>query len=166
MTAPSMIQSIDTQTIVGILAQANAGEVIRYDVLSAAIGRDVTNGARHILQSAMKDQQRDGRVWQTVRNEGVQLLSAAQIAEGAAESLRKRVGSAAKRERSRVQCAFDDPSFDTLDEGVKLKAVTAASLASMFIEASKKKVLNRLEAKCSEQGGKSIPYAHALEAMK
>lgn len=71
--------SIDTQTIERILSALPVNEIATYAVMSAAIGRDVQNDARHLLNSAITRRLRDGEVYGVVINVGMKRLDDAGI---------------------------------------------------------------------------------------
>ena len=74
--------SVDSALLAKRLAQAEMGQLIKYDELNAIIHRDVQNGAYSNLQRARIVVQRENKmVFGTVSGEGIVRLTDEQIAE-------------------------------------------------------------------------------------
>lgn len=92
--------SLDTEKIAEALARAEVGETITYDAISAVIGRDVRNSARHNMAAARRKVLREERiVFDVVRGEGLRRLDdAGKVATGgsAIHRIRRAAGRADK----------------------------------------------------------------------
>ena len=81
---PAFKRSIDTQTVVDRLRASEIGDLVTYASISEALGRDVTNGARSVLQSARRIVlNEDQMVFGVVTRVGLKRLSDVEIVDAA-----------------------------------------------------------------------------------
>lgn len=154
--------SIDTQTIERLLAVVAVGEMLSYDVMTEAIGRDVQNGARHILKSAclrlLRDQQ---MVFAPVWGQGIKRLDDIGIV-GTGVSTLKRVHNLARR-GARTLAAVQD--FNALPNETKVKHNLMAAQLGMLSQITSGRLAKKLEAATSA-ASTPMPTMKLLEAIK
>lgn len=93
---------IEIERLAKALRAVPVGSVLTYTDASKAIGRDVTNGARFVLQKARDAVEKsDGIRFGTVYREGIKRLAADDV-PGIGREVRKRIGRAAKRGFNRM----------------------------------------------------------------
>jgi predicted nucleotidyltransferase len=152
--------NIDTQTVQERLANASAGEVVQYSELSALIGRDVQNGARGCLSSAMRRLLADGLVYASVRGEGVKRLSDEEIVgEGPAVIARVR------RAASRAAKKLASVDFAALTPASQIKHNTALSFCGVLAHMTKASTVRKLEGRI-EEAAHALPLQKTIEALK
>lgn len=154
--------SIDTQTLERLLKTCAIGDVVTYAALSDAIGRDVQNGARHILVSAERRVQREQMVFEPVRNVGVKRLDDAAIV-GTTAGTMDRVRNLARRQRRKLECVQD---FDALPNELKLKHNVAVSVFGILGHITSDRQVKKLESKMTAQQHDALPMAKFLDAMR
>lgn len=151
--------SVDTQVLERLLRAAPAGAVVTYDEMSKAIGRDVQNGARHLVQSARRRLLAQERiVFGVVTDVGLKRLDDHGIVGTAGQRLKHihRTATVGAREMSAVQ------DFAALPNDEKIRHNTAASVYGVLRHVTKEKTLAKLEAATAEK----LPLAKMLEAVK
>jgi len=154
--------SIDTQTVERLLAEAAVGEVVAYSTLSASVGRDVQNGARHILKSAQTRLLRDREmVFAPVWGQGMKRLDDAGIV-GTGVSTLRRVHNLARR-GGRTLAAVHD--FEALPNDQKVKFNLMAAQLGMLTYVTSGRIAKKLEAAAGKSAA-PMPTAKFLEAMK
>lgn len=87
---PQFKLSIDTQTIMSILREAQIGDVVPYHTLTEAIRKDVTKEGRSPMDSARRVLMRDKNiVFDCIRGVGLKRLSDCEITETSATFIRQ-----------------------------------------------------------------------------
>jgi hypothetical protein len=152
--------SIDTKMIQDRLSRCATGEIVRYSELSELIGRDIQNGARNLLHSAMRRLLADGKAFATVRCEGVKRLSDAEVVgEGpAALSRLRRAASRASRKLAAVQ------DFNALPREAQTTHNMTLSVLGVLAHMTKPSTVRQLEARI-DQAQAALPLAKTLEAL-
>lgn len=154
--------SIDTQTIERLLSEVGIGDVVSYAVLSEAIGRNVQNGARHILMSAETRLLREHQmVFAPVHGEGVKRLDDAGIL-GTGESTLRRVHNLSRRGARKLAAVKD---FDALPNAQKVKHNLMIAQLGMLSHVTSGRTAKRLE-EATSKAAQPMPTAKFLEAMK
>lgn len=155
--------SIDTQTLERVLLTVEMGDVVSYKKLSEAIGRNVQNGAWHLLQSARHRVQREYDIlFEPVRGEGLKRLDDAAIV-GTVTATFNRVKNIARRGRQKIACVQD---FDALPNDVKVKHNVAASIFGVLGQLTKESSVKKLEGQITNGKHDALPVAKFLDAMK
>ncbi len=91
-------QSIDTQVLIERLSEMQEGDVLTYDALSEAIGRNVTREARHILGSARRFVEREHAIFtDTISKTGIKRITPAQVVQGAPKQTKRKMHNASNR---------------------------------------------------------------------
>ena len=159
--APRFRRSIDTQMVIDRLRAAAPGELVTYRELSDIIGRDVADGARHVLQSATRALQKHRQmVFAAVTRQGVRRLDDAGIVDMGGAAI-KRIGRAARRAGVTLGCA----NFDNLDDGRRVKHNATLSYFGVVEAISKKGAIAKIESRV-EKTRQALPLAKTLEAFK
>ena len=126
-------KSADTKIIETVLKEAKVGEVITYDAMSKALGRDVRSHAQGAMQTARKTMLDGGIVFGTERNVGLIRLNDVQIVDST-EDDRKRVQRIGKRSLKKLGSV----KFELLENDQKRRHTTmAAQLGAIAMFASK-----------------------------
>lgn len=154
--------SIDTQTIERLLSVVDVGEFVSYEDLSSAIGRNVQNGARHILKSAQTRLLRDQQmVFAPVWGKGMKRLDDVGIV-GTGVSTLRRVHNLARRGAKTLAAVQD---FEALPNDSKVQHNLMAAQLGMLSHVTSGRIAKRLEAH-AKQSPSPLPTAKLLEAMK
>jgi hypothetical protein len=155
--------SIDTQTLERLLEKAQVGDVVSYKELSEAIGRDVQNGANHLLYSARARLQRDQqRVFAPVMGQGLKRLDDAAIV-GTTTTAMHKVRNLARRQQQTLSCVAD---FDALPNDAKVKHNVALSVFGVLATVTTDKSMRKLEGRVTNGKHDALPAAKFLEAMR
>ena len=149
--------SVDAKLIRSVLAESKVGDVVTYEQLSKAIGRDVREHARSALGTARRGLLRDERiVFGVEQNVGLVRLNDEEIVSSA-ESDRRRIQRTAKRSLQRLSVV----DFDKLSEEKKRAHIVASAqigVVAMFAKSSSSK---RIESKVT--GSDAIPIGETLK---
>lgn len=135
--------SVEVKQLVELLAATKIGDLLGYDAMTKAVGRDVQK-QRHMLDSARRIAMRDHRcVFAPVINEGLRRLNDVETVEICSEVRRKRIRTQARngvRELSTV-------TYDALPkEKQSTHNVGMAMLGALYVGSSRGEV-RRLAAK-------------------
>lgn len=152
--------SIDTKTIQDRLAKCAVGDTVSYEELTALVGRDVQQQARGNLMSAMRRLVPDGKVFATIRGEGVKRLSDVEIV-GVGPATMNRMRRAANRARAKL-AQVDD--FEALPRDAKITHNLSMSVLGVLHHMTKASTVRQLEARI-DQAQKALPLAKTLEAL-
>ena len=154
--------SIDTQTIEQMLLGVLVGETVSYHTLSAAIGRDVQHGARHILNSARRRVLREHHaVFEPVTNEGMKRLDdAGKI--GAGHWHMRRMRNQARYAMAKVS-AVDD--FPALPNTLKVEHNVLRAQSGVLLHLSSKRITAKLRGAIGSPQ-KEMPLRACLSAME
>jgi hypothetical protein len=151
--------SVDTQVLERLLRQAAIGAVVTYAEMAKAIGRDVQDGARHLMQSARRRLLAQDRiVFGVVINVGLKRLDDHGVVGTAAGRLKhiRRTATAGAREMGSVQ------DFAALPNDEKIRHNMALGVYGVLRHVTKEKTLAKLAAATGEK----LPLAKMLEAVK
>lgn len=154
--------SIDTQTIERVLIAANIGDVVTYEALTSAIGRDVQHAARHILSSARRRALRQHRmVFEPVPNVGMKRLDdVGKIAAGRWHLQRSR-----NQARYALQKATSIDDFDALTNDQKVEHNVVVAQAGVLRHLTSAKSTAKLSGAVSTPK-KQLPLRDCLKAME
>lgn len=126
-------KSADTKVIETVLKEAKIGDIITYDSISLALGRDVRVHAIAALQTARKAMLASNVVFGTERNVGLVRLNDTQIIDST-ESDRQKIQRVGKRSLKKLGAV----KFEELGNNEKLRHTTmAAQLGAISMFASK-----------------------------
>lgn len=158
---PEFKLSTDSAALALRLTEVAVGDIVRYDDLSKAIGRDVRSSAAGALESARRVAQRDSRaVFASVRGEGLRRLTDAEIVD-LSDSGRDRIRRQAKRTAKKLVCV----DYDALPAEKKVKHNAALSMMGALASIATDTAQKRLEKQIAETG-KQLPAAKsAIEAL-
>jgi hypothetical protein len=154
--SPIPVRSADTEIIIKLLEDLKPGELITYEDISKAIGRNILD-CRGILYTAIKAILREGDVIQAVRGVGVKKAQTDEIlSEG--DRAQRRIRKTARRGIQRVACAKD------LTRAQLQRRDFNQSMLGVFYALTERGVKRRIEARATTQG--EIPPAKMLEVFK
>lgn len=153
--------SADTRAIVQRLARCKPQDMVTYKELSALVGRNIQNGARYLLSSAIRALLRDRMVFESVRNEGVKRLADGEIVDTSGTIL-PRVRRMAKRGIRKLTAV---ENFNELPNAAKVKHNTAISHLGLLAHLSTEKSAAQIEVKV-EEAKQSLSLSKALDAFK
>jgi len=151
-------KSNDTKVLEHVLGQAKVGQLVTYQELSAAIGRDVREFAYQSLFSARRALQNQQRiVFGVEANVGLKRLNDSGIVQST-EHDRKIIQRRARRTIDKLRCA----EFEKLTADEKRQHVTAsAQMGAVAMFSSKnasKKIASKVQAKTD-----AIPIGETLK---
>ncbi len=154
-TIPAL--SVDTRVLMDRLLKTNVGDVVEYAELTGLIGRDVQDGARYVLDAAMRKLERDSHaVFGCIKDVGVKRLSSVEVV-GTGERSLQRIRRTSKRAAFRQSIV----PLDTLDDGTKTKSLTLSAMFGVLLHMTRPKVVQKLEAVCNAQ----MPTAKMLDEI-
>ena len=149
--------SADAKIIRSVLAEASVGDLVSYETLSKAIGRDVREHASGAMQTALRSiLKEDGKVFGNVRREGYKRLADNEIVD-TSESSRKRILKESKKAIRRLSCV----SFDGLDDDKKRQHTAAAAQFGALAHFGGKTAGKKIEA-AVEKGKKEMAIGETL----
>lgn len=152
--------SSDARFIAQLLAKAEPGETVTYEEMSEAIGRDVRRFARPALYTALRQQVRESRVFESVPNEGYKRLTDEQVVATQAANGLSRISRTARRTAQRVQAV----NFDGLSNQSKIAHNTQLSMLGAVAQMTKPSVLLAVE-QSVKQRGDCLPVGETLKLM-
>ena len=160
MNAPKYFSNHETsaeaRTLASILAEASVGDVVDYETLNRAIGRDVRGAARAGLSSARSLVQREKRfVFSCVNNVGLKRLSDTEIV-GLSDGARDHIRRTSRRTAKKLTCV----DYDAMPKDQQVKHNTALSMLGVIGELSTDKSVKRLTG-AIEQTGSELPVVKA-----
>lgn len=150
-------KSADTETIEGLIMRLSVGEVLTYDAMTAALGRDVRKHCSSNLQSAKRCCESNGVVLSVVRNQGYRRLDDVGII-ASAEGDRRRVARSSKRAVRKL--AFVE--FEKLTDDEKRKHTVAAAQLGAVAHFATHGSKRRIESKVQDNSG-PIPLGDTLK---
>jgi hypothetical protein len=155
-------RSIDTETLVRHLRSLAVGGFSSYEELGGLIGRDVQNGARHILSSAMRILLREDRiVLAPVRDEGLKRLNDLEIVATGLETT-ARIRRLARRGARKVTAV---ENYDGLPKDAQVAHNTHLSIFGAIGQFTRPRIVERLTG-AVEKAQHRLPLAKLLEAVK
>lgn len=148
--------SADSSTIAFLLRQAQIGDVVTYEAISEAIGRDVRENCMGALQTARSLVQRENRmVFDVVRKIGLKRLDNDSIVD-LSDRAREQARRLAKRTSKKLVCV----DYDSLSREKQTKHNASLSVFSCIAELSTNKAQARLS-KTLETSSMQVPAAKA-----
>jgi len=152
--------SVKSNLIIGRLDKATVGEVVTYAELNALVGGNVQMRERGNVNTAKRRELREGRVWETIANVGIKLMSGPEI-------VRTSDGSLVRVHRIAYRTAQKLLTVDrvALDETDRIKHRARLSHSSVLAEITKPKKALLLEAAVA-QTERTLLLIETLEAFK
>jgi hypothetical protein len=155
--------SIDTQTIENMLAEAQIGDIVTYEAMSAAIGRDTQREARgNVTTARHRLHQSRQMVFGAVTNVGLKRLD--DTGKIAAAQGHTRRGRSQYRRAIRTVSAVDN--FDALPNDQKLRHSLIAAQSGVILSLTAPSRTRRLEAAIGENVQKAFKPKECLALMK
>lgn len=150
-------KSADTKILETVLAEANVGDLITYEQLSKAIGRDVRKFALSSLSSARRGIFNAKRyVFGTEKNVGLRRLNDNEIVDST-EHDRKKLRRAAKRTINKLGVV----DFDNLTPEKKRQHIVASAQMGAVEMFAGKNATKKIEAKVNDSS-KVLPIGETL----
>jgi len=158
----AFVASIDMLKLCELMEAVPELGPLSYETMSDAIGRDVRNGARHIMESARRRvQEQYGIVFICDRTKGLRRLANEEIAPHASEEGTGKIRRTAHRSIKQIEAA----DYDKLSNDQRIAHNVARSwLGALHLSAkpNQRKEIERRVAEAHE----SLPFAKTLEAFK
>lgn len=155
--------SIDVKTIYDRLILSSVGDIVKYDDMSAMIGRDIRSvRAQWILGSARRRALVQARMlFAAVPKVGIQRLNDSQIVDTGDDALKRihRLSLRTGRKMTAIQ------NFEALPAAKKLQHNTQVSALAMLAHMTKDGQMKKLEAAVSK-AQVALPLQKTLEAFK
>ena len=150
----------DTRILMNMLTMKLVKEdadIVTYEELSKAIGRDIRNGARGLLATARKHVEQDnGIALVVVRDAGIKKTrDYPGMMDESMTGIRRRAARMTRRILGAV-------ASDTLDDDQQNKVSSRLSMLGVIGLFTRRKSVNRIEAKVREIGNKELPTAETL----
>jgi hypothetical protein len=149
----------DTRILVSILQKVQPDDTVGYAQLNDAIGRDVQQAARYILQSARNIAARDhGAVFGVISRVGLKRLTPAEvpaIGDSAMKSIRRK----ARRTMKHMQYGTDGHQLSNGDQ-IRLNARMSA-LGALYLFGQESSV-KKIEAKLANDGTEQLAVGTTL----
>lgn len=156
---PIIATSTDAKTLASVLSEITIGNVVTYQSLSEAIGRDVQSTSRGALATARKIVLKERRmVFDCVMNVGLKRLSDAEIV-AIGDKTRSHMRRAARNATRKIVCA----DYNSMTKDLQVKHNTSLSLLGVIAEMATEKASTRLESHISKVGTE-LPVAKATIA--
>lgn len=152
--------SSDARFLTQALAKVEPGQLVTYVELSAAIGRDVRTHAGAQLQTAIRTQLAEGRVFEAIAGSGYRLLTSGEIVKTQAAKGFQRIGRMARRTAKKVGAA----KFEELTNSEKVAHNAQLSMLGALGHLSKPRALETLE-KHVTQNSAELPIGDTLKLM-
>lgn len=154
--------SVDARLLYERLKTAAIGELVLYAELSEIIGRDVQNGARHLVRSALNKALRDDRmVFEAVMDQGYRRLSDVEIVD-CSDNTFARMRRMARRQTAKLTSVAE---FEKLPNNLKIKHNTNISMLGALTHLVRPASVKKIEARVSETASQ-LPSAKVLEHIK
>lgn len=145
--APQFQMSADTKIIRSVFDECEIGQLVTYEELTAAIGRDVREFARGSIATVRKALLKERRVvFECVQDQGYMRLNDSEIV-ASTERDRGRLYRASSRVIRKLGCV----SFDKLADSEKVSHTVACAQFGAMQMFAKKSSAKRLEAKAKEE---------------
>ena len=139
-------------------------ELVTYDALSSAIGRDVRKSARGNLATARRMAESEGRVFAAVLKVGLKRLTAQEICTAPGEQMVRRVHGLARRTNRKLACVGAE-DFKKLTREEQTDLNSHRSLAGLLHHVTKPSEVKRVVKKVSEASGE-LAIGRVLELFK
>ena len=155
---PNELTASDAATIRSLLQECKPGEIVSYDAMTAAIGRDV-HQRRHAIAKALRALMSEARVvFSAVRGVGYQRLDDAGIVATGADSL-QRIRRTSRRGVKKLVCV----DFENLSPEQRLSHNTRMTVLAMVGDATSGASVKRVEAAVKDANA-ALPAARAAVA--
>lgn len=159
MTQPSFQMSVDGRALAQRLRETSVGDIVKYETLTAVIGRDVCSESRSALATARRLVMREHRmVFDAIKGEGLQRLADSQIV-GLADKTRAHIRRTVRKTARALTCV----DYDAMPKADQVKHNAALSLFGVMAELSTEKATVRLS-HAVESAGTEIPAAKSAIA--
>ena len=152
--------SADSRALYERLGRCKVGDVLSYEEMERLTRRDLRNGERYVLYSALRQSLRDGRAFGCIRGIGVKFLTDGEIvadADGVAPRIRR-----LSRRASRKLAAVRD--FDKLPNDQKIRHNTLMSLFGAITAFGRESSIAKIETEVKRTSQK-LSLAATLEAF-
>lgn len=153
--------SADARAVYDRLCKASVGDVVTYAELNDLTKRNVQNGDRYVLATAVRACLRDGKAFGTIRTVGVKALADVEVVTEASHAL-PRIRHLAKR-ASRKMVAISD--FNSLPNETKVKHNSVLSIFGVITQMATEKSVAKIE-KAVAEANQTLPLARTLEVFK
>lgn len=155
-TKPSMAQlSIDTQLLIQRLDKCAVGDVVEYQELTNAVGRNIQTKARSNLDTARRHLRLRGKWFGCVKNVGIKRLTDQEL-PGVLPDGRKRVNRMA-RKYMQVSACFE--SFDQLPDDVKQNVLGHQSIFGVILLFTRRESMKKIEKEIRDE---ALPVAKTI----
>lgn len=153
----------ETMALYNRLLNQPVGTILTYEDLSGVIHKDVQDGARHYLISAIRRlRSQQGQVWSNLRGKGIQRLDDTGIVSVSKATVKKGYRAFGKA-KSILGCA----DYAKLTDQNKLEYAAVQVAASIAQTAAGKTGQDRIKAEIGKSSAKQIPDTKAaLEWFK
>lgn len=150
----------DSRAVYERLGKAKIGDTVTYEELKALTRRDVQGVDRYILNTALKNALRDGKVFGCVRTVGVKLLNDGEIISDA-ESVAPRIRRISRRASRRLTAV---QNFDKLPNEQKVKHNALLSVFGAITAMGRAKSIARVEQEV-KRTSQSLSLSATLEVF-
>lgn len=152
---PNFVASSDAKVLADLLRNAEVGQVVTYEEMSEAIGREVTQDRSAIYTARAIVQREDRMIFDCVMKVGVKRLADADIV-----NLGDRARARVRKIASSVTKAITCVNYDSMSRESQVKHNTALSMFGVFSELSANKSFIKLQSHVSTVGT-DLPVAKA-----
>lgn len=144
---PSFVSSADAKTLADLMRGVAIGDVLTYQTMSEAIGRDVLDD-RGVMYTARGIVQREDRmVFDSVHKHGIKRLADIEIVS-LGDRARSRVRKIARRAAQAIVCV----NYDEMPREAQVKHNTALSMLGVMQELTTDKSFTKLQKHVSTAG--------------
>lgn len=144
---PSFVASSDAKTLADLMRAVRVGDLLSYEDMNDAIGRDVTED-RNVIYTARHIVQREDRiVFDSVHKCGLKRLADTEIVS-LGDRARSRVRKIARRTAQTIVCV----NYDTMPREAQVKHNTALSMLGVMQELATDKSFAKLKKHVSTAG--------------
>lgn len=151
-------KSADTKILESLLAEAKIGDMVTYEAMSKAIGRDVREHALSSLRTARRGLEKEKRiVFGVEKNVGLKRLQDSEIV-ATAEASRKHLQRTAKRSLTRLAAV----EFEKLNEDDRRRHVTYSAQMGAVAMFAAKSSTNKIESKVNGSS-RDLPIGETLK---
>lgn len=145
---PRFEASSDTRFLAQALETTKPGDIATFEALSSAIGRDVRKFAFPSLQSALRMQVNEGRVFESIRGVGYQRLTDSDIVKTQAAKGLAHISRVARKTSKKILAS----SYDNLSNREKIDHNTQLSMLGAVGHLSKPSAMKLLTEHVTNKG--------------
>lgn len=154
--------SVDTRILVDLLKEKKPGTLVTYEEMGKKIRRDVQNGARHLLYTALNILRREyGRNFLNIFGKGYKWASDVETLSEM-ERGEKHIRKTAKNSKARGACV---QRYDDLSDDDKVRWNLGITRLSLHEQIASTKARKRLEAGIKQAQNHRLPERSAVEAL-